>query len=386
MTALTNQAPKDSFGDLLQVSNSNSGIDGTRRFVSDGKATNSTLKLSNTDAEFASGQVLFADGSTSACAIAFSTQTNTGMFLDAANNGINFAVKGTEVLTLFDTNLIVSRVDLRTDNGPKLTTAAPSNTSPSVQPDKDDADTGLGRNAEDELSAIAGGKEVYRFATDTTAVNTFKATASPTGNALTLEAVGTDTNIGINLTPKGTGTVQIGGNDLAAVVIASGTATTATSLDITDLSQTYRGYLLLLSDIDPSAGDDLLSRMDTNNGASFESGASDYSWMRTHVSVNSMDTTSTVLGGDYEASEIQLAINMSSGSEGGAAIWIIDPMNGGYPTALSAEIVYEGSGGARVRANSGGQRLARQQNNAIQFFFSSTTINMIDYTLIGLRA
>jgi hypothetical protein len=48
MTSLTGKKPKDTYKDLLQVSNSNSGIDSTIRFVSDGEGTNSVLKLSTT--------------------------------------------------------------------------------------------------------------------------------------------------------------------------------------------------------------------------------------------------------------------------------------------------------------------------------------------------
>ena len=46
MAALTGKKPKNTYKDLLQVSNSNAGIDGTLRFVSDGEGTDSTLKLS----------------------------------------------------------------------------------------------------------------------------------------------------------------------------------------------------------------------------------------------------------------------------------------------------------------------------------------------------
>jgi len=52
MATLTGTAPKDTYKDLLQVSNSNSGIDATLRFLSDGEGTDSTLKLSTTTASF----------------------------------------------------------------------------------------------------------------------------------------------------------------------------------------------------------------------------------------------------------------------------------------------------------------------------------------------
>ena len=47
MATLTGQQQDQSYKDLLQVSNSNSGIDGTLRAVSDGEATESLLYLSS---------------------------------------------------------------------------------------------------------------------------------------------------------------------------------------------------------------------------------------------------------------------------------------------------------------------------------------------------
>ena len=52
MATLTGRAPKDTYGDLMQVSNGNAGVDGTLRFLSDGKGGNSTLKLSSSTAQF----------------------------------------------------------------------------------------------------------------------------------------------------------------------------------------------------------------------------------------------------------------------------------------------------------------------------------------------
>jgi hypothetical protein len=54
MATLTGRAPKDTYGDLLQVSNANDGVDSTLRFLSDGKGTNSSFKISSSDAQFTS--------------------------------------------------------------------------------------------------------------------------------------------------------------------------------------------------------------------------------------------------------------------------------------------------------------------------------------------
>ena len=47
MATLTGQKISNSYKDLLQVSNSNSGIDTTKRDVSDGEGTSSPLQLSD---------------------------------------------------------------------------------------------------------------------------------------------------------------------------------------------------------------------------------------------------------------------------------------------------------------------------------------------------
>lgn len=55
MTTLTGKAPKNTYKDLLQVSNSNSGIDATARVVEDGEGTQSKLQLSTTVVNVVSG-------------------------------------------------------------------------------------------------------------------------------------------------------------------------------------------------------------------------------------------------------------------------------------------------------------------------------------------
>jgi hypothetical protein len=61
MAALTGKKPKNTYKDLLQVSNSNAGIDSTLRFVSDGEGTDSTLKLSTTSISTTSKVVVGGD-------------------------------------------------------------------------------------------------------------------------------------------------------------------------------------------------------------------------------------------------------------------------------------------------------------------------------------
>ena len=74
MAALTGKKPKNTYKDLLQVSNSNAGIDGTLRFVSDGEGTASTLKLSTASISTTSKIVVGGDTAASdAAAIGYTS-------------------------------------------------------------------------------------------------------------------------------------------------------------------------------------------------------------------------------------------------------------------------------------------------------------------------
>ena len=64
MAALTGNSIKDTYIDLLQVSNGNSGIDGTRRNISDGEGTNAPITVSTSAAAF-TGIADFTGGSPS---------------------------------------------------------------------------------------------------------------------------------------------------------------------------------------------------------------------------------------------------------------------------------------------------------------------------------
>lgn len=58
MTTLTGTTPANTYKDLLQVSNTNQGIDATLRPVSDGEGTESPLQLSATEVNIESGFAL----------------------------------------------------------------------------------------------------------------------------------------------------------------------------------------------------------------------------------------------------------------------------------------------------------------------------------------
>ena len=78
------------------------------------------------------------------------------------------------------------------------------------------------------------GNEEIKFVATSSAVNEISLTNSATGNAPSISATGDDTNISLNLVPKGSGTAQVGGIEIAT---ASST-TTLTNKRITKRTDT----------------------------------------------------------------------------------------------------------------------------------------------------
>ena len=76
--------------------------------------------------------------------------------------------------------------------------------------------------------ADANGNEQVVFQTTSSAVNALEVTNSATGNGITIGAFGSDSNVDINLTPKGTGVVVIGSENLSY----AGTAILSTGAEL----------------------------------------------------------------------------------------------------------------------------------------------------------
>ncbi len=167
------------------------------------------------------------------------------------------------------------------------------------------------------------------------------------------------------------------------VVIDSGTVSNAASLDIINLSADYRAYKMVFGNLlAASDGADLWMRTDTNNGASFEAGASDYAHARIAFAVGG-SATGAGLNAD---SKILIGTSFDSAVTGSGEITIIDPMNSGVATEILTHISYIGSTGNFAVLVSTGLRGVAEANNAIQLKFSTGNITSMEYTLYGLKA
>lgn len=76
-----------------------------------------------------------------------------------------------------------------------------------------DGDTSITADTDDQIDFELLGVDVLRMKTVASAVNGLDTLASATGNAVELQAFGTDSNVDINIQPKGTGAFQVKGAD-----------------------------------------------------------------------------------------------------------------------------------------------------------------------------
>jgi hypothetical protein len=90
----------------------------------------------------------------------------------------------------------------------------------SLQLDSDD-NTFIVATTGDRIDLACGGSVLFRFdGTVTTPVNGIDFIASDTGNDIVVSAVGSDTDISIDLQPKGAGSLGINGAEVSPLSIA----------------------------------------------------------------------------------------------------------------------------------------------------------------------
>lgn len=118
MAALTGKTPANTYKDLLQVSNSNSGIDGTLRPVEDGEGTQSPLQLSSAKVNINSGlQIGGADVNVSAGDLNALLAGLSGAYIQ--DNAITFAK-----LQDISTNTLIGRATAGSGDPEEITCTA----------------------------------------------------------------------------------------------------------------------------------------------------------------------------------------------------------------------------------------------------------------------
>jgi hypothetical protein len=200
-------------------------------------------------------------------------------------------------------------------------------------------------------------------------------------------STGTLNVTGINATGTPSGSTVLAGNGSwitpsagAMTLISTATASTSATIDFTGLTSTYKSYVVIASNVVLASFTNLCLRTSTNNGTSYDSGASNYNstyantgnttWSgglstddRAYINTDNVDTT-TNLGG------ISFTLTLVNPSAANIATW--------YTTGFLYGSNIGGFIGGGYRNQTTGAV------NAIRFFAYSGNIKSGTFKLYGI--
>lgn len=174
-------------------------------------------------------------------------------------------------------------------------------------------------------------------------------------------------------------------------VLAAGTLSSVAALNHAQLglfSATYHAYKLIIHDLLPATNAvELHLQLSTDSGATYKSGASDYSHTR-NISVVSGATPSAA--GSNADAEIVLTAGVGNspgaGNEVKLEITITDPMDAGDQTCVMWALALTGSSGNWASVTGAGKYNPSGATDALRVLFSSGNISTGTYVLYGLKA
>lgn len=169
--------------------------------------------------------------------------------------------------------------------------------------------------------------------------------------------------------------------------LATATASSSASIDFTGLSSTYFLYILEINDLQPATdATTLLLRTSTNNGSSYDSGASDYQWIMFEgddvggatAYKSTGDTSITVCGKAGGTLEMGNATN----EKGSGTIYIFNPSASKW-TFIISKINYLCETGKMAFGYISGIRMTTTAVDAFQVLMDSGNIASGDFVLYG---
>lgn len=204
------------------------------------------------------------------------------------------------------------------------------------------------------------------------------AAALPTGDSNVTVTPGTNS---LTLSSSATGG--------ALTKISTATASASASITFTGLSSTYFLYMIRYSNLAPATdATTLLLRTSTNNGSSWDTGASDYAWNLFQAdqvgaesgAADTADSSITILGIAGGTDEMGSGTNEA----GSGVIYIYNPSAAKY-TFVNSEGIYFNEATELILNTVGGYRLTTTAVNGVQLLMDSGNIASGTFTLYGVK-
>lgn len=164
------------------------------------------------------------------------------------------------------------------------------------------------------------------------------------------------------------------------VLISSATASGSASVQFSGLSSAYSAYVIVILDVLPVTDDSLFNlRTSTDNGASFDSGASDYGSSRINILAPSSESSAN----NATAFSIASGLGNNTNEKYSGTVTVFNPADSQYTKIISDGIQLDFTPNTR-RTVSGGFRKSTTAVNAIQFIMSSGNIATGTFKLYGM--
>jgi hypothetical protein len=220
------------------------------------------------------------------------------------------------------------------------------------------------------------------------------ATARPSNGELLIGSTGTDPVVasltagtGISITP-GAGSISIASTASSTLeYLNKQSAASSASIQWTNtyLTNTYSHYYIVIRNCAPATdGAVLWMRVSDDNGSTWKSGASDYTWAGTRAS-----TSTTIQEGDAADNEIQLMGTLAQGNlaveEADLEIDLFNPLSATVYTSVIVKASGYTISTGLCHTTMSGAYITAAATNAIQFLYSSGNIATGEFIIYGVK-
>jgi len=176
------------------------------------------------------------------------------------------------------------------------------------------------------------------------------------------------------------------------VLLGSAVASASATLEFESLiTASYDNYLFLLKNLRPATdGVAFKMRTSTNNGSSYDSGASDYSSLclsypcdgsSSENAFNDASVNEISVAGTGGVAQTTIGSATTEGLNG--QIWLSNPLNTAQYKRIHGHLVHGNASGQTVLCRFAGTRLAAADVDAVQYYMSSGNITSGEIEIYG---
>lgn len=176
------------------------------------------------------------------------------------------------------------------------------------------------------------------------------------------------------------GTSGTSGEDGVGDLLITGSVSSVAGIQFGDLSSDYSAYFFIFDDLVPATdGAGFGLRTSTDNGSSYDGGASDYD-----IAVLDLrNEGSGSYGGDRDFCGFNRSMGSGTNESGTVKVYLFNPTDSSLRTRTMAHSSYIDDDGTHCIAIQSGERQNAEDNDAVIFMFTSGNVESASYWVYG---